>query len=216
MKCFITLILLFTTPVVSYGFTLELNQGNNNSGVHNNATANMQAPFLAHDYFSPRFPGGYTEAHWPERVTLEVLDTTIEEFKELIVGKWKTLFTCSGRPLRAREIIKMDRRLLDGVYNPFVIMNFINENELERNFLSPLTVSPPVESFDRSSEVSFESLNSQDILARYSHFKDSTFSVIKIKETNERLIRFKQSTYEKCFTGEDFYMILVKIEHYIS
>ena len=121
VKSKLKLILIFTSLVsISGGIAnaqliLNMESGivepNVESG-SNNSLNTVQYPydFRAKDYFATRYEGSYVDPEWPDRVTLEPVEISLEEFKRKIVGQWQVMFTCGGRPLSSEEILGGDIR----------------------------------------------------------------------------------------------------------
>lgn len=216
MKLFLLLALAF--PVLSSSqLTIDLGSGAiNNSPSTESSEAEYAYDFRAKDYFATRYDGSYVAPNWPDQVTLEPVEMSLEDFKRRLIGKWQIMFTCSGVPLSYREIISIGRNYLDGYLKSSAIFEYNTPNQMNRYKSTPISEvnegAESVETFDRSSSTSWTALNSTDFKVTHSSFGPAVHRFIQIQETGELLLIAMHTNGRVCPNGEPLQQIFVDIK----
>ncbi len=212
--------------IPSMGFaqlTLDINTGELGERAEEQDATSSESPmvqdyeynFRAKDYFATRYEGSFVDPAWPDQVTFEQVEMSLEDFEKFIIGKWQVMFSCDGRPLTSHEILSIDLRKYDGYSSPAVIFEFDSNQNWNRYIRTPIRdVSDAVEreeSFIDSSTYFVKDFENAVATIVSNRFADTFYSLNVVQETGEKILTFV-SNGEICPSGNQLINILVNLD----
>lgn len=145
-----------------------------------NSVVLAQTPLRGWSYFIPVDPNIPRPTDWPERVTFVTRHLTFEQWHEKIVGTWKHMFACNGRPIIAARGSGVMLALGIDILSSLVVRIDANGSALQTS------VRPLSQRF----RLSFSPYDSLDVLDDRSHYH------WRIEEKKNQEFLFLSDDYE--------------------